>query len=91
MASGRIIGAGFGNQNANRSGVETSRRGTVNFKLGSVQTSTTPWDTAYGNVVSEFLERGAFVTMVLVVISRQRLNKRSGRHRALRDAGQSRL
>ena len=52
--------------NADGAGVETSRRGTVNFKLGSVQTSTTPWDTAYGNVVSGFLERGAFVTLMLV-------------------------
>ena len=52
--------------NADGSGFETSRRGTINFNLGSVQTSTTPWDTAYGNVVSGFLERGAFVTLQLV-------------------------
>ena len=38
----------------------------MNFKLGSVQTSTNPWDTAYGNVVSGVLERGAFVTLQLV-------------------------
>ncbi|WP_155764263.1 hypothetical protein [Mycobacterium colombiense] len=52
--------------NADGSGVETARRGTMNFKLGSVQTSTNPWDTAYGNVTSGFLERGAFVTLQLV-------------------------
>jgi len=52
--------------NADGSGVETSRRGTLNFNLNSVQTSTTPWDTAYGGVVSGFLQRGAFVTMQLV-------------------------
>ena len=52
--------------NADGSGVEIAKRGTLNFKLGSVQTSTTPWDTAYGNVVSGFLERGAFVTIRLV-------------------------
>jgi len=52
--------------NADGSGVETSRRGTLNFNLNSVQTSTTPWDTAYGGVVSGFLERGAFVTIRLV-------------------------
>ena len=52
--------------NADGSGFETSWRGTFNFNLGSVQTSTTPWDTAYGNVVSGFLERGAFVTLQLV-------------------------
>src|SRR5436305_1397082 len=34
---------------ADGSGVETSRYGTTNFSLGSVQTSTNPWDTAYGN------------------------------------------
>ncbi len=47
-------------------GVETSSSGTMNFKLGSVMTSTNPWDTAYGNVVSGSLERGAFVTLQLV-------------------------
>ena len=53
--------------NADGSGVETARTGTMNFKLGSVQTSTNPWDTAYGNVVSGVvLERGAFVTLELV-------------------------
>jgi hypothetical protein len=52
--------------NADGSGFETSRRGTLNFNLGAVQTSTTPWDTAYGNVVSGLLERGAFVTLQLV-------------------------
>lgn len=52
--------------NADGSGVETARLGTMNFKLGSVQTSTTPWDTAYGNVTSGFLEPGAFVTLQLV-------------------------
>jgi hypothetical protein len=52
--------------NADGSGVETARTGTKNFKLGSVQTSTNPWDTAYGNVVSGVLERGAFVTLQLL-------------------------
>lgn len=52
--------------NADGSGVETSRRGTLNFQLNSVQTSTTPWDTAYGGVVSGFLQPGAFVTIQLV-------------------------
>ena len=52
--------------NADGSGVETTRRGTLNFQLNSVQTSTTPWDTAYGGVVSGFLQRGAFVTIQLV-------------------------
>jgi hypothetical protein len=52
--------------NADGSGVETARRGMMNFKLDSVQTSTNPWDTAYGDVTSGFLERGAFVTLQLV-------------------------
>jgi hypothetical protein len=52
--------------NADGSGVETTRRGTLNFQLNAVQTSTTPWDTAYGGVVSGFLQRGAFVTIQLV-------------------------
>lgn len=52
--------------NPDGSGVETARRGTMNFKLGFVQTSTSPWDTAYGNVTSGFLEPGAFVTLQLV-------------------------
>jgi hypothetical protein len=51
--------------NGDGSGVETSRYGTLNFSLGSVQTSTNPWDTAYGNVTSGFLQRGAFVTLQL--------------------------
>ena len=51
--------------NGDGSGTEVASRGTLNFKLGSVQTSTTPWDTAYGNVTSGFLERGAFVTLQL--------------------------
>jgi hypothetical protein len=48
------------------SGVEIASRGTLNFRLSTVQTSTSPWDTAYGNVTRGFLERGAFVTMQLV-------------------------
>jgi hypothetical protein len=52
--------------NTDGSGVETTPRGTLNFQLNSVQTSTTPWDTAYGGVVSGFLQRGAFVTIQLV-------------------------
>jgi hypothetical protein len=52
--------------NSDGTGTETSSYGTMNFKLGSVQTSTNPWDTAYGNVVSGNLERGAFVTIQLV-------------------------
>jgi hypothetical protein len=52
--------------NADGSGVETTRRGTLNFQLNSVQTTTTPWDTAYGGVASGFLQQGAFVTMQLV-------------------------
>jgi hypothetical protein len=52
--------------NADGTGIETSNYGTVNFTLGSVQTSTNPWDTAYGNVTSGSLERGAFVTLQLV-------------------------
>jgi hypothetical protein len=52
--------------NADGSGVENSRRGTITFQLNSVQTSTTPWDTAYGGVVSGFLARGSFVTIRLV-------------------------
>jgi len=52
--------------NADGSGVETSRRGTLNFQLNSVQTSTAPWDTAYGGVESGFLQPGAFVTIRLV-------------------------
>jgi hypothetical protein len=52
--------------NSDGSGTETASRGALNFKLGSVQTSTNPWDTAYGNVTSGFLERGAFVTIQLV-------------------------
>ncbi|HWS91148.1 MAG TPA: hypothetical protein VN306_01190 [Mycobacterium sp.] len=51
--------------NADGSGVETTRTGTVNFNLGSVQGPPT-WDTAYGNVTGGVLERGAFVTMQLV-------------------------
>lgn len=51
--------------NADGSGVETAGRGTLYFTLGSVQTSANPWDTAYGNVTSGFLERGAFVTLQL--------------------------
>ena len=52
--------------NADGTGTKTYRGGTMSFKLGSVQTSTNPWDTAYGNVVSGSLERGAFVTLQLV-------------------------
>ena len=52
--------------NADGTGVETSRMGTMNFTLGSVQTSTNPWDTAYGNVTGGALQRGAFVTVQLV-------------------------
>lgn len=53
--------------NADGSGVETARNGTMNFSLGSVmQGSSGTWDTAYGNVVSGTLERGAFVTIQLV-------------------------
>ena len=51
--------------NPDGTGVETTSRGTLNFTLGSVQTSANPWDTAYGNVTSGFLERGAFVTLEL--------------------------
>jgi len=52
--------------NADGTGFETAQRGQLNFKMTGVQTSTTPWDTAYGNVVSGVLERGAFVTIQLV-------------------------
>jgi hypothetical protein len=52
--------------NADGTGVETSSMGMMNFTLGSVQTSTNPWDTAYGNVTGGSLERGAFVTLQLV-------------------------
>ena len=58
--------------NADGSGVETTRRGTLNFQLNSVQTSTTPWDTAYGGVEKRILQRGAFVTIQLVDAPRQR-------------------
>jgi hypothetical protein len=51
--------------NADGSGVETSRMGAMNFKLGSVQGPPT-WDTAYGNVTGGVLQRGAFVTLQLV-------------------------
>ena len=48
------------------SGTEVASRGTLNFKLGSVQQGNSgAWDTAYGNVTSGFLERGAFVTLQL--------------------------
>ena len=70
QAGGPFIGqwgahGGSINVNADGTGVETSSRGTMNFTLGSVQTSTNPWDTAYGNVTSGVLERGAFVTLQL--------------------------
>ena len=52
--------------NPDGTGVETSGMGATNFTLGSVQTSTTAWDTAYGNVTGGSLQRGAFVTLQLV-------------------------
>jgi hypothetical protein len=52
--------------NPDGTGVETSRMGTTNFTLGSVQTSSNPWDTAYGAVTDGNLKRGAFVTLQLV-------------------------
>jgi hypothetical protein len=53
--------------NGDGTGSETAARGQVLFRLGSVQQSNTgQWDTAYGNVVSGFLERGSFVTVQLV-------------------------
>jgi hypothetical protein len=52
--------------NADGTGTETARRGTLSFRLGSVQTSTNPWDTAYGNVTGGFLDTGSYVTIQLV-------------------------
>ena len=52
--------------NPDGSGVETSGMGTMNFTLDAVQTSTNPWDTAYGNVTGGSLQKGAFVTLQLV-------------------------
>jgi hypothetical protein len=53
--------------NADGTGSETFSGGTMTFKLGAVQTSKNPWDTAYGNVVSSSkAEPGSYVTMQLV-------------------------
>lgn len=52
--------------NADGTGMETSGAGLVNFRLTTVQTSTSPWDTAYGNVTGGNLEPGSFVTIQLV-------------------------
>lgn len=53
--------------NADGSGTETYSAGTMTFELDAVQTSTTPWDTAYGSVVSGGnVGRGAYVTIQLV-------------------------
>jgi hypothetical protein len=51
---------------ADGTGVETSRYGTTNFMLDFVETSNHPWDTASGNVTGGSLDRGAFVTIMLV-------------------------
>jgi hypothetical protein len=52
---------------ADGSGTETASRGTLNFKLPFVQQGPSgAWDYALGNVVSGFLQRGAFVSVQLV-------------------------
>jgi hypothetical protein len=52
--------------NADGTGTETARRGTLSFRLSTVQTNATPWDTAYGNVTGGFLETGSYVTIQVV-------------------------